>query len=154
MSGFIAMADSPELVVVHNSAFFPDIDITALRDSMLLDGTVTFPRLHEAVINAIATVNADLCAWRLAQQANGHATLDAVPADRVDDESVLDAHYRRAVYCLAAANLRERFRSFDTTGDGHQAADRLETPIDDLRRDARWAIRDILGVSRTTVELI
>ena len=30
----------------------------------------------------------------------------------------------------------------------------MENPIDDLRRDARWAISDILGIGRTTVELI
>ncbi|MGH8369197.1 MAG: head completion/stabilization protein, partial [Pseudomonas sp.] len=26
--------------------------------------------------------------------------------------------------------------------------------IDDYRRDLRWAVRDFLGISRTTVELI
>lgn len=154
MPGFIATADSPEQVVIRNSAFYPDIDATDLREAMLLDGTVTTARLYEAVLNAIASANADLCTWRIAQQAQGYNSLSAVPAELIDGESILVAHYRRAVYCLAAANLQERFRSFDTTGDGHRAADRLEIPIDGLRRDARWAIRDILGISRSTVELI
>jgi len=77
-----------------------------------------------------------------------------VPASSLNGTSALVQRYLRAVRCLAAANLVERFRSFDTTNDGHLYADRLDATIDDLRRDARWAVRDILGQRRTTVELI
>lgn len=55
---------------------------------------------------------------------------------------------------MTKANLIEHYRDFDATGDGHKAADKLELSADDLYRDARFAIRDIIGQSHTTVELI
>jgi hypothetical protein len=58
------------------------------------------------------------------------------------------------VYCTAGAELAERYRGLDTTGTGQSAADQLTPVIDEYRRDARWAISDILGLTRTTVELI
>jgi hypothetical protein len=62
--------------------------------------------------------------------------------------------YRRAVYSTAGAELAERYRGFDATGSGNANADQLTPTIDEYRRDARWAISDILGLGRTTVELI
>ena len=57
-------------------------------------------------------------------------------------------------YRCQATPAAEAYRSFDATNDGHRYADKLESPIDDLRRDAHRAIADILGRARTTVELI
>ena len=75
-------------------------------------------------------------------------------ADAIDGDSVHFSSYRRAVYCEAKANLLERYRDFDATGEGQRRADAIESPIDDLRRDARWACRAITGEGRTSVELI
>jgi hypothetical protein len=149
-----ADADTPLADTLANNGFFPDIDLQELQDAMRLDGTVTMPRLKHATVEAVTNVNGELADWRRAQQALGFERLADVPADRIDDESVLVARYLRAVYCLAKANLTERYRDFDATHDGHKRATELESPIDDLRRDARWAISDILGRRRNTVELI
>ncbi|MNL78814.1 Phage head completion protein (GPL) [compost metagenome] len=62
--------------------------------------------------------------------------------------------YRRAIYCTAAAELSERYRSYDSTNDGNSNADELTPSVDEYRRDARFAIRDLLGVGHCTVELI
>ncbi|MFP3499126.1 head completion/stabilization protein, partial [Pseudomonas sp. SIMBA_059] len=82
-----------------------------------------------------------LAAWRDA----GITCLADAPADQLDGESVRLQHYRRAVYCLAKATLIERYRDYDTTGDGARRADELEPQGDELRRDVRWAISDIIG---------
>lgn len=144
--------DAPAAIV--NSAFWPDIDIEHARETMRLDGTVTPIRIREALVNAMAWANSELRAWRLEQQAAGHATLAAVPAEEIDGESIKLAQYRRAVYCQAAANLTERFRGFDATGQGQKRADDLAPDIDELRRDSRHAIADIQGRLRAFVELI
>lgn len=152
---FIAVPPTtPDEAVIENDGFFPDINPATARAQMRIDGTVTTERLTEALVDAMASVNADLDAWKLTHAAAGHATLADVPASSLNGISALVQRYLRAVRCLAAANLVERFRSFDTTNDGHLYADRLDATIDDLRRDARWAVRDILGQRRTTVELI
>jgi hypothetical protein len=139
---------------IANGDFWPEIDPAQIRDAQRIDSTITPERLRAALIEAMASANVELAAWAALQVAAGHATLAAVPAIEIDDESIHVHRYRRAVGCLAKANLIERYRDYDTTARGDRKADALENPIDDLRRDARWAISDILGVGRTTVELI
>ncbi|MDT3735568.1 MAG: head completion/stabilization protein [Denitratisoma sp.] len=134
--------------------FWPEVDPAKIREAQRIDGTVTAERLNAALIEAIASVNGELAAWRETQQAAGAATLADVDAAQINDVSIHVHRYLRAVGCLAKAGLTERHPDFDATGKGERKADALEGTIDDLRRDARWAIADILGVRRTTVELI
>lgn len=134
-----------------SSPFWPSINTGALRDVMRIDGDITEPRLKHAAITAIAQVNQDLAGYRAEST---HASLADVPAEQIAGVSKLVHHYQRAVYCLARANLIERLRDYDTTGKGDDRADALEQTITDLRRDARYAVRAILGTTHTTVELI
>ncbi|KWC22762.1 phage head protein [Burkholderia ubonensis] len=149
-----AIAASPIDGTLTNDGFFPDIDLSALRDAMRLDGTVTGERLRHAARDAMLTVNDELATWRSAKRAAGATSLADVPAERVDGESVLVYRYRRAVYHLAHADVTEKYRGFDSTKSGGQAAADLSATVDESRRNARWAISDILGVARATVELI
>ncbi len=153
---FITTSPLPETVttIITNSLFWPDIDLSQLRDAVRIDGTVTDERLTHAVINAISSVNRDLAVWKQAQQADGIATLADTAADEINGESELKQLYLRAVYAITKANLIERYRDYDATGDGHKSADKLELSTDDLYRDARFAIRDIIGETHTTIELI
>ncbi|WP_176038911.1 head completion/stabilization protein [Burkholderia multivorans] len=139
---------------IANDAFYPDVSLEHARDTMRLDGSVTDARLRHELLAAIASVNDELRTARTAWRDAGFARLADVPADQLDGESVLLQHYRRAVYCLAKATLIERYRDYDTTGDGARRADDLEPQSDELRRDARWAISDIVARPRVTVELI
>lgn len=154
MSGFIATGGSPAEQLIDSDPFWPVIDCVALRTAMRLDGSVTAERLETATINAILEANTELDAYRLARQEEGHATLAAVPASQIKGESRLLHLYRRAIYCRATAELVERYRSYDATNSGEQKATEDSTNIDELRRDARHALRDLLGISRTTVELL
>ncbi|MBS7660569.1 head completion/stabilization protein [Pseudomonas lalucatii] len=153
MSGFVA-GGAPQAFTLSNDGFWPDVDADALRAALRIDASVTNARLEVAAVAAVLSVNRELKAPKLAWQAEGHATLAAVPADQVNGQSELLALYRRAVYCTTAAEVAERYRSFDATNSGEAKADELAPSADEYRRDARFAIRDLLGVSRTTVELI
>ncbi|WP_269503711.1 head completion/stabilization protein [Burkholderia sp. IMCC1007] len=139
---------------IKNDPFYPDMALERARDTMRLDGTVTNPRLRHELLDAIASVNDELRSARAAWQDAGATQLADVPAEQLDGESVLLHHYRRAVYCQAKASLIERYRDYDTTGDGARRADELEPQGDELRRDARWAISALLRRPRVTVELI
>lgn len=139
---------------IKSGSFWPELNPATARAAMRLDGTVTAERLRGALIEAIANVNSQLTDWRHAQQAAGVTSLAEAPADEVDGQSIQVQRWLRAVQCLAAANLTERYRSFDSTTAGHKQADELDTTIDDLRRDSNWAISDITGRPRTAIELI
>ena len=110
--------------------------------------------LSLATIAAAISLNRELKDWRAQQQAAGYSDLTQVPAEKVQDITVLVHLYRRAIEAGTGAEVCERYRSFDSTNAGNKNAEELTPNIDDYRRDLRWAVRDFLGINRTTVELI
>ena len=156
MTGFIVTAPATPAAEtpIVSSPFWPEVDPVEIRDAQRIDTTVTPERLRMALVEAIATTNHALRAWREAQVSLGYAALNTVPADEIGATSILIHRYQRAVGCLAKALLLERLRDFDATGKGDRKADALIDPIDDCRRDHLHAIADITGTGRTVVELI
>lgn len=140
--------------MIASDGFFPDVDPNRLRLQIKVRETVTPDRLREAVLGAIITVDNDTGIWRLAHEIAGYPRLADVPALSVGGESRLLVLYRRAIGCLVKAELVERNRDVDQTGAGQRDASELEPSIDELRRDARHAIRDLMGRPRTTIDLI
>ncbi len=156
-TGFLATNPTPAAAEegdITSAPFWPVISLADMRNTVRIDGTVTTDRLKHAAIDAIISVNRDLAQWRSARESEGLATLAAVPAEPINGESVHLHSYRRAVYAMTRANLLERYTDYSATGDGVKGADAKEVSSDDLYRDARFAIRDILGETHTTVELI
>lgn len=139
---------------VANDGFFPDIEPAAVREAARIPTSVTPARLRAAILGAIMSVGIDLRAFAADSIAAGYPKLADVPAPQLDGQSVQLIRYNRAVALYAKAELAERHRDFDTTAAGGNQADELERSIDELRRDAMHAIRDILGRTRTTVDLI
>ncbi|MEX2964276.1 head completion/stabilization protein [Microbulbifer sp. TYP-18] len=137
-----------------NDGWFPDIDQEHLRDSVRIHGDIPEQRLREACLYAMASVNRELRDWQSQQIESGYSSLAQVPGTQMGGESQLLMLYRRAVYSTVKADLTERYRDHDSTGAGHDRADDLSPGIDEQRRNARWAISAILGLSRSTVELI
>lgn len=155
MSGFIANGSPPNPeVTLTNDGWFPDIETDAVRASLRMDGSVTNDRLVMATTTAMISVNRELAHYKSTAKANGHTALSVVSDESIGGEPVLVHLYKRAVYCTAGAEIAERYRSYDSTGSGNKNADDLTPSIDEYRRDARWAIRDLLGLVHNTVELI
>ncbi|WP_287031343.1 head completion/stabilization protein [Pseudomonas sp. UBA6310] len=154
MSGFIAGGDTTAAFPISNGEFWPEIDGQQLRAAMRIDSSVTDARLEVATVNAMIEANRELATYRAARQGEGHATLANVPAEQIKGESQLLHLYRRVIYCGALAELIERYNSYDATNTGEQKVTEEETSPDQLRRDARKALRTLLGVSHATVELL
>ena len=135
------------------------MDPAAVRAACLLDGTVTTARLIPALQAAMLTVNCELQAWATEQRTRwGYAALADVPAPQVGGESAQVLRYRRAVHACLQADLAEANRVQDTlpAGMGKEARvlESLQVQIDEHRRRQRWAISDMLGIARSTIELI
>lgn len=150
----IAAGGTTEPVIITNAAFFPDLNLQEFRDSMRLDGTVTDERAKHALEAGMFDANRSLSEYMTAQQGLGFDTLEDVPDVDWQPLGTNVRLYLRAVWCLAKASLIERYRDYDATGAGHDQADAMDITGDDLRRDAAWALSDIRGANRTTVELI
>jgi hypothetical protein len=154
MSGFIAGGIPTIAFPIGNGTFWPEIDGQHLRAAMRITDAVTDDRLEVATVNAMIEANRELAGYRAAKQALGFASLSDVPAEQIKDESQLLHLYRRVIYCNALAELVERYSSFDATNSGEKKVTEEESSADQLRRDARKALRSILGISHTTVELL
>lgn len=146
----VAAAETPLI----NDGFFPDIDLAAAREQARITTAITGPRLRTALIGAVLSVGIDLASFKASAIASGHASLADMPAPQIDGKSINVLRYLRAVHLYAKAELIERHRDFDTTTAGGSQADELGQSIGDLRRDALHAVRDIVGITRTTVDLI
>lgn len=137
--------------IISNDGFFPDMSLSQFRNQYRADGTITTQRLQDALIEGMASVNAELSMFKTQSK---HDSLEQITAPYINGESVLIYRYKRAVSCLALANLYERYASYDSTNDGEKKMALLKDSIDELRRDARFAISDILGRKRVDAELI
>jgi hypothetical protein len=153
MSGFVASGPAAT-GHINTDPFWPSIDLDDVRGTLRIDSSVTAIRLETAAIAAAISINAEFAEWRRVKQAEGYDILADVPAEQVNGVSRFVHLYQRAIYAATGAEICERYRSFDSTNSGNQNAEDLTPSIDELRRDQRWAVRDFLGIGRTTVELI
>lgn len=156
MSGFSVVSSAPAEAesLIANDGWFPDVDPAAFAARLRLRESIPPARRREALIAAIITVGNDLAAWAKAQLGNGYGTLEDVPAISIDGVSRFVTLYQRAVFAYAKAELIEDYRDVDLTGAGQRKAEETDPAPGQLRRDAIYAIRDIMGVGRVVAELI
>ncbi|MBB3910543.1 head completion/stabilization protein [Sphingomonas desiccabilis] len=146
--------DTVEAII--DDPWYPAIDPAQLRREHRLGDVakVTPERLRAAILEALISIDNQIGVWAMRQTAAGYESLADVPARKFDGESRLVISFRRAIGALTKLELIERLRDLDTTSAGDRDATALDPSIGELRRDAVHAIRDILGTTRTTVELI
>jgi hypothetical protein len=158
MSGFVASPGTPvppDPAPLECGSFWPDIVLTDFRDAMRVGGTmIADARVRLALLGGVVEVERPLASWRALQEAAGYEALEEVPDSEIGGESRLVILWRRAVYASAAADLLETHRDITVTDAGTARAGMNGETADDHRRNATRAIRAILGVTGTAVELI
>lgn len=119
---------------------YPGIKLNDARIVLRLSGEVTDERLKESLENAVQSIQTELLDWKNNK------------SDQLsDDENRL---YTRAVYFYAKAELIERYKDFDLTGKGERRSENYSDAVDEARRNVRWAISDLLGKPRMTIEVL
>lgn len=142
----------PKEEPIASNPFFPVIEPAVMRQEMRVDGTITAERLRFVLIEAIAQVNDELSKLRLSAQSEGKNALKEIKSDeQIDNQSVAEFRYKRAVYSYAKAKLVEYFNDFDATGK--QPIDK-QAAANNLKADAQDSISDIKGHRRSRVALI
>jgi hypothetical protein len=164
MSGFVfnpPNSDSeppvqpPPADAVMFDGWWPNMNLTAVRDAIRIDTTVAPDRLRDAVRQAMLDIAAALTAWRAEQEAAGYESLAAVPARiMVDGVSDYVLRFNRAVYSVVGADLAERQIGSRLTSAGADRADELSADIDIHTRNVTWAVRDFLGRTRVIAEAL
>lgn len=139
--------------VIANDGFWPDVDLAMLRASTRLTGNVTAERLRASTIEAILDVNTQLATYKAARIGEGWDSAADV-GDTLAGASTLVHRYLRAVASTVQADIAEKYRDWDNTRAGDYRAQAETDAADDFRRNARWAVADILGRPRNVVELL
>lgn len=143
---------------VNNIPFFPGVAVADFRAATRAQDTVTDKRVIQALRTAIIDVNRELSEWRAAQELLGYGTLEAVPADDYGDGQTLLSElthwYLTAVHAKAKAQIIEYYNDSDTSEEGLKRFVGFAGPKEAYQREAREAIRNILGEPHVTVELI
>lgn len=151
--GAAASPTSTSPAIIANDGFWPDIELTQLRASTRLTGNVTDERLKASTIEAMLDVNAQLASFKAAQVGAGWTSAEDI-GETVASHSAIVHRYLRAVASTVQADVAERSRDWDNTQAGNYRALGEDTSADDFRRNARWAVADILGKPRNVVELL
>jgi hypothetical protein len=139
--------------VIANDGFWPDVDLAVLRASTRLTGNVTAERLRASAIEAMLDVNAQLASYKAARIGEGWDSAADV-GETIAGASALVHRYLRAVASTVQADIAEKYRDWDNTRAGDYRAQGEADVADDFRRNARWAVADILGRPRNVVELL
>lgn len=145
--------EDPQIGEVQADDWYPPISLPKMRASLRLSDSVTSERLTDAVVAAMIKARKELASWKLLRIADGHDSLEDVPAEQVNGESELVHSWRAAIYGYAAADLAETHRDISATNEGAARAEERAIPADQHRRNALWAIRDMLGKRRNRVSL-
>lgn len=144
---------TPSPATIENDGFWPGIDLDVMRKATRLTGNVTDERLRAATVSAMIWANTQLAGYKAKQLAAGWDSAADV-GESLAGASVLVHRYTRAVTCAVQAEFAENYRDWDNTRAGDFRADFEGVAANDFRRNANWALSEILGRGRSVVELI
>lgn len=161
---------------IENTSFFPSINLLHFQSRYRLNDKVSPEEQVEALENALGWVNGDLmdvnaldqpagvdengeCIeshWVDIQKQKGYETLADVPDLPGGTATKI---YLTAVYSKAKAELLDENQDDDQTHSGTKAdAINFKTSIEKQRekhmQKSRECIRELLGISRVTIELL
>lgn len=150
--------EPPAADVVAAGGWWPDVNITGVRQAVDLNTKVTAERVRDAVRQAIVDLASEpaMSAWRAEQLALGYTNLAAVPSReiQVDGQSDYCLRWTRAVYSLVAADLGERLLGQGLTAAGADRAEALGSEVSLHQRNVTHAVRDFLGRPRIRARMI
>ncbi len=140
---------------IQLTAFWPAVNMVAIRRALRLGDNVTTDKLRDATENALLTIASQLNGWRLDRQAEGATQLVEVTGRaEIAGRSDYEILWFRAVYSEVGADLSERQLVAAATAAGLQRVEEIRSDAEMHRRNATHAIRDFLGTGRVIAEAL
>lgn len=139
---------------VAGNGFWPVLSIADFRDQYRLDSSATNGRLAVELKAAVSDVTRHLRTFQQQAEDNGAQESKDVPLAPWQPDGELETLYRRAVFASAYAGLLEHYLDYSATGEGDDVGSAKADAADIHRRNARWAVAQIIGEPHSTVELI
>lgn len=141
--------DYTDIPVTNGEPFWPDLNLAEFQRLRTLPVDLPPGAGLNAMLAAVAEINADLVTVVKKHQAEGYATALDVPGARADDENQLTAQYKKAVYARAKADLMGEFQTIGRrdTFPGQESEDTREN----LLAEAALVLRSMKGFGRVGV---
>lgn len=138
---------------VKNTDFFPDIDLGEFQEQMRIDSEYRIGAIKRRVRLSINHVNKELKEQQKAWTEEGHATLQEVPAEPVDDESPLVFEYLNAVYSHAKAYLMQDYKTMSRREEAENEAKDSSSTFDSYLADCRDSIKALSSEYQGSLEI-
>ena len=154
MTGFSGKQPGFHSGTLTNQPFWPDMSLERLSVDYRIPNDLEYGTVAEHCRQAMTDINLRLYEYRKTQQEKGYTRLDEVPAETVDDESILLMLYRRAVSFRCKATVCRDYPTIDRREPAENQAKSSEETEGLYLRLADEAVRSFLEMSDITVELL
>lgn len=139
---------------IPNDGFWPELQVAEFQRLYRLPAEFLLDLLVDGVTTARAEVNQDLAKRKRAWQAAGIPQLETADPRVLPDRAEYVAHYKRAVYCRAKAQLLGQFATVSRRPEAENLAKEAEQTRELFLSYSQQAVRLIQGRSRITAELL
>ncbi len=154
MSTFSGKSQDQLSGIISNELFWPDVDLGKFVADYRPPSDLPAGTIREHLIQAITDINFRLSSFRLSVGVNREMNLADVPSENIDGESALLHLYRRAVSCRAKASICRDYPTIDRRQPAENQAKSSDETESVYLRFADEAVRQIIGMTDITVELL
>lgn len=135
-----------------NNGFWPDLNLRDFQSQRALPPDMDASITAQALLAAVAEVNADLEKVEARHRAGGFETAAAVPGPVMNGQNGLCAQYMKAVFARAKADLLGEFATIGRR-ESHPGQESEETR-NGLLAESSVTIRHMKGLKRATVRKV
>lgn len=139
-------------ITITNDGWWPDTRVGDFQRQRSIPASIPAETVTYALLTAIGEANAELSAYQFSQNASGYHSAKDVPGPSAEDVNQLCAQYLKVIFSRAKAELMGEITSAERekANPGQQSEDTRER----LLAEAAFAVRNIMGYPRVTVDLI
>ncbi|MCU9047994.1 head completion/stabilization protein [Pseudomonas aeruginosa] len=139
---------------IDNDGFWPDLGVSEFQTGYRLPAEYLVDLLADGITTAMAEVNRDLAARKLAWQAAGIASMATADPLTLPEPHFYVASYKRAVYCRAKAYLLQQFATVNRRAEAENLAKEAPETHEAFLAFSQQAVRLIQGRGRITAVLL
>ncbi|MGF1744974.1 head completion/stabilization protein [Vibrio minamisatsumaniensis] len=140
---------------ITNDGFWPNLNVGDFEKRRGIPAAQDPDRITIALVNAMAEVNRALAKLKTQYLEQGYGSAGDVPViPIVNGRNRLVIQYESAVNSRAKADLLPDIATVHTKDKGDHLADRSTDTRDDLMAESQRVIRNMVGVSRSSVALL
>lgn len=135
-----------------NNGFWPDLNLKDFQAQRSLPADIDADTISQALLAAVAEVNAELENVEASWKAKGHTLAADVPGVSMGGLNSLCAQYMKSVFARAKADLLGEFATVGRR-ETHPGQESMETRAG-LLAEASVVIRRMKGLKRATVKKV